>query len=112
MLAKAHWEDRSGEQSVKYTPGDEIPDDHPKREWLLHSGIAVATSEVAEVVDDAEPETSQETPAVEPEPAPEGGPARPKQAASTEDWRDYGESMGVNTKGLSKQQIIAATREK
>lgn len=114
MLAKAHWEDRGSNPVVKYRPGDTIPDDHPKRDWLLNSGIASGDVEgdpVVEVADDAEPEREPEAEAVEPEPVPEGDVSRPKQAASTEDWRAYGESQGINTKGLSKQQIIAATRD-
>ena len=54
-------------------------------------------------------------PEAEPEPEPKadesaGEVARPARAASIDDWRKYAESLGIVTKGLSKKDIIAATR--
>lgn len=39
-------------------------------------------------------------------PGPEG--KRPARSASTEKWREYAKSQGIDPKGLSKQEIIAA----
>lgn len=71
------------------------------------------------VFDDPEKNSTEVTP--EPEPAPEPPPKpsaadkppegeRPKQAASTDTWREYAKKVGVDPKGLSKQEIIAATK--
>lgn len=50
-------------------------------------------------------------PAVE-EPAPVKAPmvAKPAKAASLARWREYAQSLGIDHKGLSKAEIIAATR--
>lgn len=34
---------------------------------------------------------------------------RPAKSAPATDWRDYAEALGMDTKGLSKAEIIAAT---
>lgn len=50
-------------------------------------------------------------PAVE-EPAPVKAPkvVKPAKAASLARWREYAQSLGIDHKGLSKAEIIAATR--
>lgn len=118
MLAKAHWEDRSGEQPVKYIPGDEIPDDHPKREWLLRSKIAVAepTSEpdVSVVPDgdsDAPSDGSASVPDDDPAPASTSG-GKPKPTDSIEKHREYATKVGIDPKGLSRAQLIKAIKDK
>lgn len=41
---------------------------------------------------------------------PSRGLDRPRRSASADEWRKYAESMGISPKGLSKQELIAATR--
>jgi pyrroloquinoline quinone (PQQ) biosynthesis protein C len=47
-----------------------------------------------------------------PEPASDVEPEvkRPARAASVDMWRSYAVALGIDPKGLSKQEIIAATR--
>lgn len=40
----------------------------------------------------------------------EDAPKRPKQAANLETWQGYARALGIDTKGMSKQEIIAATK--
>lgn len=35
---------------------------------------------------------------------------RPKQAANLETWQVYARGLGIDTKGMTKQEIIAATK--
>lgn len=46
------------------------------------------------------------------EPAPVKAPkvTKPAKAASLTRWREYAQSLGIDHKGLSKAEIIAATR--
>lgn len=67
-----------------------------------------------------EPETAENADAkaadesageLEPEVAePNEGMKRPAKTAPVDVWRKYAKSMGVEVKGLSKQEIIAATQ--
>ena len=36
--------------------------------------------------------------------------SRPKQAANLETWQAYARAVGIDTKGMTKQEIIAATK--
>lgn len=36
--------------------------------------------------------------------------SRPKQAANLETWQVYARAVGIDTKGMTKQEIIAATK--
>jgi hypothetical protein len=38
------------------------------------------------------------------------GPEKPKRTAPVEAWRTYAEAQGLDIKGLSKKDIIAAVR--
>lgn len=92
-----------------FAPGDVIEVDEAVAEWLARTG-AVATPEVVdpiEVVDEQPEETGHVAE------APAGAAVatdRPARTASIETWRDYAEAQGIATKGLSKQELIAATR--
>lgn len=114
MLAKAFWEDRSGDPVVKYTPGDEIPDDHPKREWLIRSGIAAVVEEPAEAVDVADDQDDavddaqdvDNTPADEVQEPVKVDTAKPKPTDSIDDHRAYLKARKIDTKGLTRAQMI------
>ena len=75
----------------------------------------------AGVVPEAEPspaEDAEPSPAEDAEPSPaeddeepvEEAPDRPKQAENLETWQTYARALGIDTKGMSKQEIIAATK--
>ena len=109
MLAVAHWEDRSGDRPVKYKPGDEVPDDHPKREWLLRSKIVKLDEDTA---DDVKPEkvepvddTPDEDTADEVE-EPATDPKKPKPTDSVDAHRAYLKARKIDTKGLTRPQMI------
>jgi hypothetical protein len=110
LTARIAWPSREDGRTVWYRPGDQIPEDHPKRDWLLRSGIAV----------DADLQPAPEpTPAPAPEPkhAVSDAPApdcpsvkRPAKAASIDSWRTYAVARGIDPKGMSKKDLIAALR--
>lgn len=126
MIASMVWEDRGGVRPVKYRPGDVIPDDHPRRAWLLRYGIAVVEEDPVESVElpaaagddvdadpvesdgDADPvESADDEDDTDPvDPVDENG--RPRKTAPVAAWRKYADAQGLPTKGLDKQQIIAA----
>lgn len=61
--------------------------------------------------DKADEDELEATDPVESEPAMADDDAdKPAKAAGVEAWRKYAESKGIATKGLSKQELIAATR--
>lgn len=62
---------------------------------------------------EAEPASAPATEPVGNEPAddePAEDVKRPAKTAPVDAWRKYAESLGVEVKGLSKQEIIAATK--
>ncbi|KGF15162.1 hypothetical protein [Corynebacterium freneyi] len=55
---------------------------------------------------------ASQPPRPEPEPAPEApaeAPERPRKTAPVATWRAYAEDLGIDPKGLTKAEIIAAT---
>lgn len=93
-----------------HAPGDVVEVDEATAKWLEETGAldvdVVKPAGVKPVVETPEPEAPAEP---EPEPKTAGG-ERPARAASIDAWREYAEKQGIATKGLSKQEIIAATR--
>lgn len=97
-------------EDIVYPPGTVVEVDEATAQWLESCG-AVA-------------DPSAESPASKPEPKPTAVPEekpttgakpvgdmpRPARAASIDEWRKYAETQGIVTKGLSKKDIIAATR--
>lgn len=82
-------------------------DEETYREFNAH-GFFV---DPAAVPVESEPEEIVEAEPVEVEPVDEK-PAvdRPKNAASLKVWQEYARIQGIDPKGLSKREIIAATR--
>lgn len=87
--------------------GDELTVDAETEVWLRKHGLA------------GEPEAKGKAPEPKPEPVkekpaePVEKPARaqkPAKAAPVDEWRAYAKSAGVDPAGLSKAEIIAATR--
>lgn len=97
-------------EDVVYPPGSVVEVDEATAQWLESCG-AVADPSVQKPASKPDPK-----PAVAPEEKPTTGakPAgdmpRPARAASIDEWRKYAETQGIITKGLSKKDIIAATR--
>jgi len=108
MIAKSFWIDRGGDRPVKYSPGDTIPDDHPKRAWLLKSGIAETEQAQGKATPVA---TAKPEPKVEAAPEPKvekRSPKKPLPTDSIEAQRAYLTDQGIETKGLTKPQMIKA----
>lgn len=101
MLAKAFWDDRSGDRVVKYAPGDKISDSHPRRVWLLKSGIAVEEVKPVKAKEPAKPKPEP----VEDEPV-KADSKKPKPTDSAEAHRAYLKARKVETKGLTRAQMI------
>jgi len=112
MLVKAYWQDRRGDKVVKYAPGDVIPDDHPKRDWILRSGIAIeekpesAKAARSEKSEEHEEETveyssSDETPVKE-------AAEKPKPTDSVDAHRAYLKARKIDPKGMTRAQMIKA----
>lgn len=104
MLAKAFWDDRGGDRVVKYAPGDKISDSHPRRDWLLKSGIAVEEVKVSNPTKAKEPVEPKPEP-VEDEPV-KADSKKPKPTDSAEAHRAYLKARKVETKGLTRAQMI------
>lgn len=101
IIARAIWKDVVHSNDT-YHPGDEIPADHPKIDWLLRSGIA--TKEGQHRAPKATP-----TPKVE---EPKAAPARrevkrPSKAAKLAVWQDYARSQGLDPKKMTREDLIA-----
>lgn len=85
----------------------------------LESTAQIAQSETR-VSGDGRVRPASQPPRPEPEPEPESGPApapeapaeapkRPRKAAPVATWRAYADALGIDPKGLTKAEIIAAT---
>lgn len=104
------WKTSEGGRRVSYRPGDELPEGHPREEWLRKYRIVVDTADAPVVV-------TVEEPVAEPEPhadAPDeedlkDDVKRPPRAATRERWEAYARSQGVDpSKFKSKEELIAA----
>lgn len=79
---------------------------------LLERGLVIAPDAVpparraARVEDSVERQREPETEA-SPEPA-GGAPQRPRKAAALDAWRAYATAKGVDPKGMTKAELIAA----
>lgn len=99
-----------------HQPGDTITVDQATAEWLRRTGATASDSSIETAPATAPepvPEPELETPDdPDPAPAPEA-PAktseRPRKAAPVATWRAYAEDLGIDPKGLTKAEIIAAT---
>ena len=123
ILTAARWRQRDGKDFTIRNSGDEITVDDATGNWLLRSGAAVDLASVAEVEEtvadieqavDEEPEPESE---VDEEPQHESevddipaaeGKTRPLNAANKKLWEEYAASLGVDTKGMNKDEIMAA----
>lgn len=87
--------------------GDELTVDAETEAWLRKHGLA-GEPEAKEKAAKPKPEPAKEKPA---EPAEKPVRAqKPAKAAPVDEWRAYAKSAGVDPAGLSKAEIIAATR--
>ena len=96
--------------TARYLPGDTVEVDEQTAGWLESCG-ALASGRT-----DPAPRAVVAPPAFEPDPASAevtpvaSGPEKPKRTAPVEAWRTYAEAQGLDIKGLSKKDIIAAVR--
>ena len=87
--------------------GDELTVDAETEAWLRKHGLA-GEPKAEEKAAEPKPEPAKEEPA---EPAEKPARAqKPAKAAPVDEWRAYAKSAGVDPAGLSKAEIIAATR--
>ncbi|MFD5869159.1 hypothetical protein ACFWGD_11220 [Corynebacterium sp. NPDC060344] len=101
-----------------HQPGDTVDVDNATAEWLRRTGAAAPEPSLETTLAAApelDPERELETPA-DPEPAladeaPAAVPERPRKAAPVATWRAYAVHHGIDPKGLSKAEIIAATKD-
>lgn len=104
------WKTREDDRWVSYKPGDALPEDHPKLDWLVKNRIVLDP--------DTEPvKVTVEQPVAAPEPhadAPDeedlrGDVKRPPKVANRDRWDAYARSQGVDpSKFKSKDELIAA----
>lgn len=90
-----------------YAPGDEVEVDEVTEGWLRRTG-AVATPRRKPTT--KTPKATAPAPEVTAEVEPTESENRPPRSASLDTWRQFAEKVGVKTKGLSKQDLIAATK--
>lgn len=87
--------------------GDELTVDAETEAWLRKHGLA-GEPEAEEKAAEPKPEPVEEKPS---EPAEKPVRAqKPAKAAPVDEWRAYAKASGVDPAGLSKAEIIAATR--
>ena len=104
------WKTREGGRWVTYAPGDALPENHPRHDWLVKNRIVLDP--------DAEPvKVTVEKPVAAPEPhadAPDeedlkGDVKRPPKVANRDRWDEYARAQGVDpSKFKSKEELIAA----
>ena len=88
--------------------GDELTVDAETEAWLRKHGIAGDASE-AEAKEKAPEPAAEEVEQVAPAEKPSRA-QKPAKAAPVDEWRAYAKSLGIDPSGLSKAEIIAATR--
>ena len=104
------WKTREGGRWVSYTPGDELPEGHPKTDWLVKNRIVVDPDAAPVVVKVEDPVAAPEphADAVEEDDLKEDVP-RPPKVANRDKWDAYARSQGVDpSKFKSKEELIAA----
>lgn len=92
--------------------GDELTVDAETEAWLRKHGIAGdADKETASLpkAKPAEAPQKQEEQAAE-EASGRANADKPAKAAPVDEWRAYAKGLGIDPSGLSKAEIIAATR--
>lgn len=96
-------------EDVVHPPGSVVEVDEATAQWLEACGALVDPSAKSAV---AKPATKpKQEPKQEPkEPVAASEVERPAKTAPVDTWRKYAKSLGVEVKGLSKQEIIAATQ--
>ncbi|AIT89163.1 hypothetical protein [Corynebacterium ulcerans] len=99
-----------GEDWEHFVENDVVEDDSPWAERLVRIGAAVVIDGDGEPVQetDAEPAEAVSDAVVSGEPSEKVSSERPKHTATTDSWRAYANSFGIDTKGMKKQEIIAA----
>lgn len=104
------WKTREGGRWVAYRPGDELPEGHPKTDWLTKNRIVIDPAAAPVVV-------KVEAPVAEPQPHADaveeddlkGDVQRPPKVANRDRWDAYARSQGVDpSKFKSKEELIAA----
>lgn len=96
-------------EDVVHPPGSVLEVDEGTAQWLKRCGALVDESAKSAAVKPVAKPKQQAKPESEPK-KDAGSVERPVRAASIDDWRKYAESLGIVTKGLSKKELIAATR--
>lgn len=97
--------------TAMYVAGDVVDVDDETAEWLERSG-ALAAPKAAKKTREPEAPTGQPQDVAPKQQAPapaKEAPARPARTAPVDTWRAYAEAQGINPKGLSKAELIAAT---
>ncbi|MCJ7859266.1 hypothetical protein [Corynebacterium kalidii] len=95
-----------------HAPGDEVDVDDDVAAWLTRTGAVARPTrkrKAAPAVEPSEDESAAEAPAVEPSEDDGDEDKRPARTASLDTWKAFAEKQGIQTKGMSKQDIIAAT---
>lgn len=96
----------------RFEPGDTVEVSDEVAAWLADNNCLTAplASDDGDVRETTKPVEDDEP--VEEDPAPVSGPApdsdKPAKAAHIDKWREYAKLKGVETKGLTKSEIIAA----
>lgn len=103
------WKPDSTQSYVKGDVLDGINEVDLERLIRCGAAVDVETTAVVEPVADARGAALE---AVEPVDAPVSeseGLKPPKKSQGEQAWRDYADKLGIETKGMTKQEIIAAT---
>lgn len=96
----------------RYVRGDTVEVNEATAAWLDRTGaLAKPIEETAPEDDTSTDLEDHDAPDDEDEdvtPVESSDPEKPKKASSVDAWREYAEARGIETKGLTKAEIIAA----
>ena len=91
--------------------GDELTVDAETEAWLRKHGIAVDSGAAAKAVKErAVREKAEHAESAPADRIAKSRANKPAKAAPIDEWRAYAKGLGVDPSGLSKAEIIAATR--
>ncbi|MGP9609268.1 hypothetical protein ACT3TD_02745 [Corynebacterium sp. AOP36-E1-14] len=77
--------------------------------WLTRTGAVARHARKRSKVPDEPADTEPDSESEEPDEPADTEDKRPARTASLDTWKAFAEKQGIQTKGMSKQDIIAAT---
>lgn len=102
------WQDYAHDRK-DYSRGESVPETGVKLDWLIRCGIVVDENVFVEAEPTKEPVTEKQvvTEFVDSAKHTRAEVKRPYKTAKLSVWQDYARSQGLDTKNMTREQIIA-----